>query len=170
MYPEEFLSSIVDPGLAFLANFGTPQPSDDARRMMVAIALQESGQGLNARYQNSPSTSPGPARGWWQFEQGGGVAGVLQHNASSLMAYEACKRLTVVPQAAAVWRAIEGHDMLATVFARLLLWTDPRALPTEQGAGWDYYVRNWRPGKPHPEMWPGNWKTATDTLGKVLVS
>jgi hypothetical protein len=166
MYPEAFLGGIIDSGLAFLAGFGGPSVSDDARRLMLCIALQESGASLEARYQNSPSTSPGPARGWWQFEQGGGVAGVLQHNASKTLAAEACKRVTVVPQAAAVWRAIEGNDTLSCVFARLLLWTDPRALPTTQADAWDYYIRNWRPGKPHPETWPPNWKTAVDTVGK----
>ena len=37
----------------------------------------------------------------------------------------------------------------------LLLWTDPRPLPRigEVQAAWDYYIRNWRPGKPHPKSW-----------------
>src|ERR1700729_1154720 len=110
MDPGTFLTDIIDDGLAFVAGLGGPQPSDDARRLMLCIALQESGPGLSARYQNSPATTPGPARGWWQFEQGGGVAGVLQHAASRTMAAEACSRVTVVPQPAAVWRAIEGND------------------------------------------------------------
>ncbi len=44
--------------------------------------------------------------------------------------------------------ALDLHE--TGVFARLLLWTDAKPLPAigdEQGA-WDYYLRNWRPGKP----------------------
>lgn len=166
MSPDVFLTSIIDDGLTFLAGINGPQPSDNARRFMLAIALQESGRNLDARYQNSPAASPGPARGWWQFEQGGGVAGVLTHAASSSMAAAACSQTWVVPQAAAAWRAIEGNDRLACAFARLLIWTDRAALPTSSTDGWDQYLRLWRPGKPHPEMWGGNWQTADATVSK----
>jgi hypothetical protein len=170
MDPIQFLTGIIDGGLAFVAGLGGPQPSDNARRLMLCIALQESGPGLNARYQNSPATTPGPARGWWQFEQGGGVAGVLQHAASRTMAAEACSRVTVVPQPAAVWRAIEGNDTLSCAFARLLMWTDPPALPTTEDSGWDFYMRLWRPGKPHRAAWGPNWHTANDAMAKALVA
>jgi hypothetical protein len=166
MTPEHFLKRIIDPGLTVIAEIGGPKPSHDARRMMLCIALQESGPSLNARYQNSPSSSPGPARGWWQFEQGGGVAGVLQHGASKTMAYEVCDRIDVVVQAAAVWRAIEGNDVLSCAFARLLLWTDPKALPTAEEPAWNYYLNLWRPGKPHRDAWTPNWHTANQTLSK----
>jgi hypothetical protein len=160
MNPEDFLSSIIDPGLALLLEMGGPSITNMARRMMLSIALQESGPGLSARYQNSPAASPGPARGWWQFEQGGGTAGVLQHSASRALALLACERFCVVNSPAAVWRALEGHDMLAVCFARLLLWTDPKPLPDNAASGWEYYLRNWRPGKPHAQVWPGHWQTA----------
>jgi hypothetical protein len=161
MDADRFLADIIDPGLQFLQALGGPKVSDDARRELLAIALQESGPQLEARYQNCPSTSPGPARGFWQFEQGGGVAGVLSHPSSSALSKSLCSGLAVQPASAAVWRALEGHDVLSTGFARLLLWTDPRALPTTQADGWDYYIRNWRPGKPHPDAWPANWRTAS---------
>jgi hypothetical protein len=160
MTPETFLATIIDPGLDALANLGGPAPSHDARRMCLTIAMQESGRDLNARYQNSPSTSPGPARGWWQFEQGGGVNGVLNHSGSKTQARKLCDHCAVQAQDGAVWRALEGHDDLACGFARLLLWTDPKALPTNAADGWDYYLRNWRPGKPHRENWDGNWMAA----------
>ncbi len=57
--------------------------------------------------------------------------------------------------------------MLAAAFARLLLLTDAKPLPQigdVQGA-WAYYVRNWRPGKPHPDTWPGLYKQAQAALG-----
>jgi hypothetical protein len=165
MSPDDFLSRIVDPGLEVLHGLGGPGLTDDARRMLVAIALQESGPGLAARYQSSPSASPGPARGWWQFERGGGVAGVLAHPRSKDLAAAVCAHFTVVPQDQAVWRALEGHDGLATSFARLLLWTDPAAMPTSEAVGWQCYLRQWRPGKPHPEVWPGNWRVASAAVG-----
>jgi len=166
MSPDLFLASIIDPGLDILAELGTPKPSDAARQMMLAIALQESGPQLTARYQNSPSGSPGPARGWWQFEQGGGVAGVISHPSTRDRAKASCDKLTVVCANARVWRALEGHDSLAAVFARLLLYSDPAALPGTEQAAWNYYLRNWRPGKPHPDAWPKNWQTACDAVAR----
>src|SRR5215831_11244028 len=81
MPPDLFLNSILDPGLVALFQNGGPAITDAARRFLLAIAFQESGPKLEARYQNSPSASAGPAHGWWQFEQDGGVAGVWTHPA-----------------------------------------------------------------------------------------
>lgn len=165
MTPSRFLESILDPGLDSLAQLGGPPMNDQARRLLLSIALQESGPQLNARYQNSPAASPGPARGWWQFEQGGGVTGVLNHSASKSLASKSCEAYSIQAIPSSVWRALEGHDHLATAFARLLLWTDPKALPMTEVDGWDCYIRNWRPGKPHPENWPSNWAEASKAVG-----
>lgn len=170
MSPDRFLEHVIDPALHYLQNnIQGPKVTDDARRMLLAIALQESGPALNARYQSYPSTTPGPARGFWQFEQGGGVSGVLNHSASKAWAAKLCSELEVASHSAAVWRSLEGHDILSTGFARLLLWTDPKALPMEsqQQAAWDYYIRNWRPGKPHPDKWPANWSTACSSVSRI---
>lgn len=162
MTPEAFLIRVINPGLRFLAAHGDIPPTDDARRFLLAVALQESGQQLDARYQGSPWDDPGPARGWWQFEQGGGVTGVLNHNATAVLASEICDDLWIVDTDSAVWRALEGNDLLSTAFARLLLFTDPYPIPTTQDEAWTCYCdRLWRPGKPHPETWPANWQTAT---------
>lgn len=164
MTPDHFTTHVIDHGLLILKELGGPDLSDDARRLLLAIAQQESGASLNARYQNSPSSSPGPARGWWQFEQGGGVAGVLQHGATKALAARVCTHLSVVAASAAVWRALEGNDALASCFARLLVFTDPHPLPTNEGAAWECYLRLWRPGKPHPDSWPKNWSVACSTI------
>jgi len=166
MEPGAFLTEMIDPGLKLLAGLSNNRPSvsDDAKRMLLAIALQESGPNLDARYQNSPSSSPGPARGFWQFEQGGGVTGVINNSNSKTLASEVCKALTFVVQPAAVWRGLEGSSILACCFARLLLWTDPYVLPNNEQDGWDCYIRLWRPGKPHPEVWPDNWGQATTAV------
>jgi hypothetical protein len=65
-----------------------------------------------------------------------------------------------------VHEALAWNGPLAAAFARWLLYTDPAPLPkigAENGA-WNYYLRNWRPGKPHPETWPANYKLAVDTV------
>lgn len=129
--------------------------------MLYAIGLQESR--FSDRYQvlNDP-TKKGPARGYWQFERGGGVRGVLEHNASEKLARMICEQRSVEPTPNAVWLALENDDVLAAAFARLLLWTDARALPppADKHETWDCYVRNWRPGKPWRQKWDGNLSAA----------
>jgi hypothetical protein len=63
---------------------------------------------------------------------------------------------------ATCYEAIAWNGMLAASFARLLLWTDPAALPRvgDVQGGWDLYYRCWRPGAPHPEVWPDRYDTA----------
>lgn len=167
MTPGAFLARTVDPGLAFLHELGGPGIGDQARRMLLAIALQESGPQLAARYQNSPAANPGPARGFFQFERVGGCTGVLTNRLSASLARRVCEALTVIPDAAAVWRALEGHDLLAVCFARLLLLTDPAELPEEPEAAWEYYRRTWRPGRPHPNVWERNWTTAAEAVAQA---
>src|SRR5215469_1588892 len=160
-----FILRILDPGLQYLADLGGPPVSPLARQNLLTIAQQETA--LRARYQNSPSETPGPARGWWQFEQGGGVKGVMNHQSSKATAARVLTDLSIVHNTSAVWRALEGCDLLATSFARLLLWTDSAPLPTNQKDGWNCYMRVWRPGKPHPDKWPGYWSAAANALAKL---
>jgi len=165
MTPQEFNTTIIYEGLEFLRALNGPAYTPEAARFLLCVAMQESGPKLDARYQNSPSSSPGPARGWWQFEQGGGVTGVLTHGVSSSLARSVCQALHVQPNQAAVWRALEGHDVLACCFARLLLFTDPQPIPTREDTAWDCYCnRLWRPGRPHRDMWVYNWATANETI------
>jgi len=135
--------------------------SPEADVMMVAISGQEAA--WIHRDQVVTGKRPGvigPATGLWQFERGGGVAGVLRLQASAAIAMEWCRAEGVGATPDAVWRALVTNDRLACVFARLLLLTDPRALTSDQDAAWDYYIRNWRPGKPHMQTWPKNWAAA----------
>ncbi len=125
---------------------------------LLAVAGQESG--WRHRAQVSTGMEAGPARGFWQFERGGGVAGVLNHRSSRDKAQALCDAAMVQPTPAAVWRALEGHDGLAYGFARLLAWTDAAAIPGIETGAWDFYLRNWRPGKPHPTTWPSRWAAA----------
>lgn len=93
-------------------------------------------------------TAKGPARSLWQFEEGGGVQGVLTHKATAEYIRGICDHFDVIPDANHCWRAIEENDVLAACFARLLLWTDPKPIPAVGDAegAFDLYLRTWRPG------------------------
>lgn len=137
---------------------GKKYDSRDARALLFAIGRQES------RFEHRKQVG-GPARGFWQFEKGGGVKGVLTHKASAASAKKLCEALDVEPTADAVYNALADNDVLAAGFARLLLFTDAAALPAAKPGlaqeAWAYYKRNWRPGKPHRQTWDKFWKEAT---------
>lgn len=132
----------------------------EARVLMFAIAMQESK--LIYRRQIR-----GPARGLWQFEEGtrasrGGVWGVYLHPTSKRPLENFCEELGIECDPEIIYETLEYNDILAAGVARLLLVTDPRPLPEigDQDAAWQYYVRNWRPGKPHPDAWEENYEAA----------
>jgi len=114
---------------------------DQARVMLLAIPQQESGWEYRQQI-------GGPARSYYQMEQGGGIHGVLKHPASSAYARSVCALRAVAPVESDVYSAFLTDDLLACAFARLLLWTDADPLPQlgdERGA-WELYHRTWRPG------------------------
>lgn len=133
-----------------------------ARAMLLAIGLQES----RFLYRRQIG---GPARGFWQFERGGGVRGVLTHPATAATAGGVLERLRYGRGASHtdVHAALEHNDVLACVFARLLLWATPGALPVADHAddGWALYLAGWRPGKPHPKAWPSLFREAWGHVG-----
>lgn len=148
------VAEAVDVALAMLP---AAMDSDRARVMLFAIGLQESR--FTARRQllkvGGEMRPIGPAKGFWQFERGGGCRGVVDHPASRYWMHQACQARGVAFNATAIWNAIESDDVLAAVAARLLLFTDPRKLPecVDAAAGWNLYARTWRPGKPHRQTW-----------------
>ena len=127
----------------------------EARAMLLAIGLQES------RFEHRVQIG-GPAHGYWQFERGGGVRGVLRHPSSETHAKHVCSVLNYRAESDEVYRAIVDNDVLACCFARLLLWTLPGSLPgaAEAQEGWEQYIDAWRPGKPHRETWDGFYERA----------
>lgn len=147
------IRTAIDPGLLLL-----PKRLDTkhARFLMLAIGLQESRLQWRFQKTNDPYVK-GPAKGLWQFERGGGVRGVMAHTASKDMARDVCRACGTPFDETMVHARLEFDDALAAAFARLLLLTDPRPLPELETATtdetWDYYIRNWRPGKPHRETW-----------------
>ena len=146
------IQTAIEPALALLP---ARMKSKKAVVMMLAIGLQES------RFIHRRQIK-GPARGFWQFESGGGVRGVLNfHSTHDLAKHIALERIGTADRAA-IYNALEHDDVLAAVFARLLLWTDPRSLPAlgDVQAAWDLYLRTWRPGKPHRHTWDALYQQA----------
>lgn len=133
--------------------------SVEAELILLAIGLQES------RFTHRRQIG-GPARGFWQFERGGGVAGVIRHPVSREHALKACHARSVSPVPEQVYQRLETDDVLAAAFARLLLWTDPARLPKvgDSVQAWDLYLRTWRPGKPHPDTWGDLYAEAAKCL------
>lgn len=123
-----------------------------ARINQAAIGQQESGYLVRRQYGN------GPARGYWQFEEGGGVKGVMEHKSTAELSRSVCHARGVPFVRRTVWEALETDDVLAAAFCRLLMWTDSGKLPVSEADGWAMYIRTWRPGKPHIDKWPASWK------------
>lgn len=116
--------------------------SSQAVVILLAIQLQEAPN-------QEQRQADGPAVGIWQFEEGGGIAGVLRHPASRPYALSVCKALGVEPTKEAVYAALQStDDVLDAAFARLLLWTDSAPLPAigDVAGAWQLYLRTWRPG------------------------
>ncbi|CUR82575.1 hypothetical protein [Achromobacter xylosoxidans] len=154
---KKIINTGISPALALLP---VAMDTQAARVMLLAIGLQES------RFTHRQQIG-GPARGFWQFEKGtrasrGGVWGVFLHAASKGHLAALCKARSVACDPDAIYAALEYDDVLAGGVARLLLWTDPKALPAigDADAGWALYLRTWRPGKPKPDSWPDLYRQA----------
>jgi len=142
----------IEPALDLLPS---RMDSAEARVMLLAIGLQES------RFLHRKQIK-GPARGFWQFERGGGVVGVLNHASTAHHANLICQARGVEPMSTDVYMALEKDDVLAAAFARLLLWTDPYPIPSEKDAAWALYERTWRPGRPHRSSWDAFFEQAQE--------
>ena len=143
--------------------------STEAKVMLLAIGLQESRFEHRRQLVGSPPKPVGPAKSFWQGEQGGGmVAGLLRFHDSRVrdIATALCAIRGVSPNTQSVWNAIEHDDVLAAGLARLLLWTDPKPLPAigEVDGAWNLYARVWRPGKPHPQTWARFYAQALEAV------
>lgn len=157
----------VSPALKLLP---AAMDSPEARVGMFAIGLQESEFEHRAQVviNSKKQKVKGPARSFWQFEKGtrtsrGGVWGIYLHEASRYWLAQVCAARGVKFHPDQIWAAIENDDVLAAACARLLIFTDPKKLPamTDQKGWWDLYAKRcWRPGKPHPKVWPGNHMAA----------
>lgn len=163
MTPERLLQTGIAPALAYLRENGI-QDTMAARRMMLAIALQES-KLQHRRQVIGNGTEAGPAASFWQFEVGGGCTGMLQHRIAAPIMLKACTDFNVTPTPAGLWEAMRYNDVVAAIATRLMIFVLPSALPGTLEDGWKQYLSAWRPGKPHPETWSTNW-SAADLVAK----
>jgi len=152
MQVEWFASHVLPAAFALLP---ARLDSTEARALVTAICLQESA--LKHRRQIG-----GPARGLAQFEAIACTEVMTHHGTRDAAKAALTALLYPTVSDTGVHAALEHNDVLAVVFARLLLWPDRERLPTnlETGAAWAYYLRRWRPGRPRPEEWAGNWEAA----------
>ena len=153
----DILHSVIYPGLSLL----TPQMNTPpAVAMLLSIGLQES----RFAYRRQIG---GPARGFYQFERGGGVKGVLSHHATQGLICAVLDRLEYDRSVDTSYVAIEHNDALATVYARLLLWTLPDTLPGpgEYEKAWGQYIDAWRPGRPHRDSFDDFYRQAWEVCG-----
>jgi hypothetical protein len=149
--------AVIRPALRLLPE---PMQPSDCIPLMGAIAQQETD--LTTRVQSGG----GPAHGLWQFEEGGGVKGVLTHHSTADTAAGICAHFKIPATSHDVWLALAENDELAACFARMLLWTDAKPLPTvgDVEGSWNYYENLWRPGKPRPAPWPSNYAASLEAF------
>lgn len=165
MTPEKLLKTAIIPALSDLQDGGILD-TKEARRFMLAIALQESGL-KHRRQVVTGGKENGPAASFWQFEKGGGCVGVLTHRSAAKRMKDCCDAYNVEATPQGLWEAMRYQDIVAATAARLLIYTLPTSLPRTAEEGWRQYIAAWRPGKPHPQTWAGHWMTADIALERI---
>jgi hypothetical protein len=158
----DFNAQYLEPSLLWLHKTVPGLPlGAEVQVLLLAIAGQESA------WQNIGQSGGGPGRGPFQFEPETCLE-ILNNVATSRPAEIVCAALSVAPTEGAVYSQIIAQPSLATAFARLDLYANPRPLPQlgdRQGA-WLYYMDTWRPGKPRPDDWPVNYQAALAAITK----
>ena len=158
MSTKDVLKDVIEPALLLLPE---RMRTDQAKVMLLAIGLQES------RFVHRRQIG-GPARGFWQFEDGrlSGLAGLFTLNSTKAHMKALCDARGVNFDRTSVYNRLEFDDILAAAVARLLLWSSPASLPTlgNAEAAWNLYIAVWRPGKPHRHTWNALYEQALDTL------
>lgn len=146
------LKTDISAGLALLP---AKMDSLDASVLLYATSRQENPQRLAQQV-------GGPAVGDYQFEKSGGIKGVMSHKASASLAMQACIARGVIVAPGPVYQALKTDPALAAALARLLYYTDPKALPVagDEAGAWALYLRTWRPGAyaRQPEELRAKWK------------
>lgn len=141
--------------------------SISARIQLCATAVQESR--IEVRKQIK-----GPAVSFYQFEKIG-IQDVLERATSAQHAKKICDVFDVAPEVNAIYALMQKPegDILASAFARLNYWNDRAPLPSHtapvsvrEAAAWAYYIKVWRPGKPHLSSWPmAYWRAYGANVG-----
>ncbi|MEQ0776189.1 hypothetical protein ABLT15_28180 [Paraburkholderia tropica] len=157
----DVITNALDPALALLPDAMDSAP---ARVMLLSIGLQES------RFQYRQQIG-GPARGFWQFEQGnaktrGGVWGIYLHDSTRYWLNEVCAAVRVPFDPVSIYGVLAQNDVLACALARLALFADPRKLPdvADTDGAWALYQRVWNPGRPRPDSWAALHQQAVEAI------
>ncbi|MNS95671.1 hypothetical protein D3C72_1299390 [compost metagenome] len=86
----------------------------------------------------------------------------MSHKASAEYAGIICAVRKVSWDVSSVYQALKTDPVLAAALARLLYYTDPKALPSagDEAGAWALYLRTWRPGAyaRQPEELRAKWK------------
>lgn len=167
MTPHRLINTGIAPALAELHVLHGIPDTPEARRFLLAIALQESAL-QHRRQVVRGGAENGPAASFWQFEQGGGCKGVLTHRSTAARMAAVCADYNVSATPEGLWTAMRFNDVVAAIAARLLIYTLPKGLPKTADEGWQQYLDAWRPGKPHQKTWAANWDAATLVVGMKL--
>lgn len=146
------LKEDISTGLSLLPS---KMASRAAMVLMYATSRQENPQRL-------PQQVGGPAVGDYQFERGGGVRGVVEHDSVADLTRSVCRARKVQCDTGSIYQALKTDPVLAAALARLLYYTDPKALPEvgDEAGAWALYLRTWRPGAyaRQPEELREKWK------------
>lgn len=149
-----------------------PQRMDtpEARVLSLTIALQESRGTMRRQLvmRRGRLVPEGPAKGLHQGEITGGMCtGIRTHYATREHVADVLRARKVENNPRAIWDALEHDDVLSFALARLLLWSEPSKLPElgDVDGAWRYYLRAWRPGKPHLHTWAECYRVAREALG-----
>lgn len=142
--------------------------TDAARVLLYATSRQEnpgrSPRQIVRNSKNGKFEPVGPAAGDYQMEKGGGIYGLLNFKSPTVQSLLAgvCKSRGVPQTADALFAGIQTDPILAAALARLLYYTDPKALPSvgDEAGTWALYLRVWRPGAyaRQPEELRAKWK------------
>lgn len=159
----DFHTRIQSPAQAFAATLLPAFANPSANLLLLAIAGQESG------WTERRQIAGGPARGFWQTEPNG-VLALLQNPQTQRYAINAARAQSVGIDRASIYIAIEHNDPLAFACARLLLWADPHPLPEGEEAGWETYLRCWRPGRPDRDRWAAVYPQAADVFNAAAAA
>lgn len=159
------LRYLVAPVLMAAASRHRPSiDSRQARVMLLATGLQESALVETIQRNSAGKPLVNLARGFHQFEPGANQAlgGILRSPQTGWLRDELARMgypCTIEGRADLHW--LLAYDQRVSVLcARALLWMDPHPLPDMEGPAWDYYLRCWRPGRPHKKTWADNWAAA----------
>lgn len=159
MTAAQFYKLILAPAAMTMSSIQVTLDSPKARCMLLAIAGQESG------WTDRVQVPGGEARGFWQCEQTGALAGV-SFGAQFPTLVKVCGLYSIPTSLTSMFEALAWNDQLAYAVARLALWMDPQALPAigDIDSAWETYLRVWRPGKPSRERWNSIYPQAVAVL------